>query len=184
MLDKTRKGITPVIAIALLLLITVGAVGVFWGTVQDFLGGDQAQQTGENLQQVQNLQISMSGEKTSNNIGLVIEKTSGGGVYNVSQLQMEYKSDDLNQWVSWSQFTNRYDGATGTECTEKNSAFGSYSFNVFNELNSSNSVACDTSIEWPSSGDSVSFRLTVSAGSLTKSFTHTCSPASSASDFC
>lgn len=63
---KSRKGITPVIAIVLLLLITVGAVGVVYTQFQGLVEGDDAQEQLESQQQIQQASYSIAAVEVIN----------------------------------------------------------------------------------------------------------------------
>jgi flagellin-like protein len=56
-----RKGITPVIAIVLLLLITVGAVGVVYTQFQSLTSGNEAEKELEKTQKIQQSSYSIIG---------------------------------------------------------------------------------------------------------------------------
>ncbi|WEL19832.1 archaellin/type IV pilin N-terminal domain-containing protein [Candidatus Nanohalococcus occultus] len=71
------KGITPVIAIVLLLLITVGAVGVVYTQFNELVQGNNAQERAGQLQDVQNAEYSIIGvNKTgSDTYGISLKNT-------------------------------------------------------------------------------------------------------------
>jgi flagellin-like protein len=88
MIKSTSKGITPVIAIVLLLLITVAGVGVVYTQFNELTQNNQAQDQLQNQQRVQTASLSIVGV---NNIG------SSGGSLNVSIRNTGDETVSLNQ---------------------------------------------------------------------------------------
>lgn len=71
-MDNQSKGITPVIAIVLLLALTVAAVGIVWTQFQGFV--DQSDQDAAFLESVDvNIQSATRDESTSENLGLDLD---------------------------------------------------------------------------------------------------------------
>lgn len=78
------KGITPVIAIVLLLLITVGAVGVVFTQFNSLVSGNDAQQQANQLQKAQAASYSITAVNNTGGYYGVVLKNTGDVIYNLS----------------------------------------------------------------------------------------------------
>lgn len=97
-----RKGVTPVIAVVLLLLITVGAVVSAWGLYQQ-IAGDQSQLDDLNQQQkAQNTKLVFDSVWTDNNdiVNVRIRNTGSEPVHLYDDVRLHLKTDAVNQYVS------------------------------------------------------------------------------------
>lgn len=79
------KGITPVIAIVLLLLITVGAVGVVFTQFNSLVSGNDAQQQANQLQKAQAASYTITAVNNSGGSYGVLLKNTGDVTYNLSE---------------------------------------------------------------------------------------------------
>lgn len=180
-----RKGITPVIAIVLLLLITVGAVGVVYTQFQS-LTGNPSQEL-EDQKQVQNTEISFSSvynNDTSQNsdnadtINITVRNT-GSVAFDVAEdMNIRYLPDGSSgNGLAYDQFPAE-DKITGLSESER----------CFHEqggdevVNPSEEYTCSTGIKFPNAGSSVEIQVSLSGAE--KSWSYTCSPSTSSSVTC
>lgn len=166
-----RKGITPVIAIVLLLLITVGAVGVvytqFQGLVENSNGGDDlnklqsadysivaATDSGGTIQ----LSIRNTGDSVYNlSESASLEVAKGGSYVDISQAPSDWTSADSN-CLDTSQIGNNGNLETGSD------------------------YSCDTGVDFPGPGeDPVDFRLSIEGTAMT---TKSCSVSTTDAEVC
>jgi flagellin-like protein len=172
-----RKGITPVIAVVLLLLITVGAVASAWGLYQE-ITSDTSQLDQLNKQrQAQATELEFSSVYNANDgINVSIRNTGGRTVNMSDELEMSFIPDGSDSGVSYDVFTSTTGDAKGDlECFQ----------NIFGENESvepGNSYTCDTGVEFPSATSGVG--LVIDYTATGKSWDHTCSPSTSSSITC
>ena len=151
-----RKGITPVIAIVLLLLITVGAVGVVYTQFQGLVEGGNG---GEDLNRIQAADYSIvaaTDQGSSDNTVLLRIRNTGDAVYNLS----ESASLEVSQGGSYVDIDSAPGAWTGgdddLDCLDQS--------NVPNNgrLQTGDDYECDSTISFPSPGDTPwEFRLSV-----------------------
>ena len=144
-----RKGITPVIAIVLLLLITVGAVGVVYTQFQSLTGGEQAQDELNSQQKLQNADYAIQGVQkvgTSPSEYQVYIKNTGDSTYNLSSSSTLYVGENGDSPVALNVAGGSCDWSTGT-------------------LAPGDTANCNTGITWEDSyqndGQSTEFELRI-----------------------
>ncbi len=174
---KNRKGITPVIAIVLLLMVTVGAVGVVYTQFQSLVG-DPAEAVGSQ-QEVRNTEMSFStvykNTDTSTDSLNVTIKNTGDVAWNTSDFTMQFIPGGTGSAVSWTVAEQQFSG----DDTE---------FDCFSEASSSqviqpgDSYTCDTGFDFPGSTETIG--IEVAMNDADKSWSYTCSPSTSDSYGC
>lgn len=152
------KGITPVIAIVLLLLITVGAVGVVYTQFNSLISGNNAQDQANQLQKAQAASYSITAmNKTGSGTYGVVLKNTGNVVYNLSA------ESTLKIGVN---------GGSPVAVTARG---GNDCGSSFGALKPGNSAFCDTGVSWDSAyendGKSTSVQLMIKSNTKT---TYTC----------
>ena len=157
MLTK-RKGITPVIAIVLLLLITVGAVGVVYTQFQSLVGnpGEQVNQQ----QQVRNTEMSFDSlykaSSGANNYINVTFVNTGSETWNTSDFRMSYVPEGTGSAVS------------GQALATTPFTYDSAEDNCFNDDTSSQIVdpgsdyTCNTGVQWPGATTAIGIQVSMS----------------------
>lgn len=157
MLTK-RKGITPVIAIVLLLLITVGAVGVVYTQFQSLVGnpGEQV----NNQQQIRNTEMtfdSLYKAPTGGNdyINITFVNT-GSQTWNTSQFRMSYVPEGTGSAVSGQALATTpftYD-ETEDACFNQDSSP--------QVVNPGEDYTCNTGVQWPGATNSIGIQVSMS----------------------
>lgn len=163
-----RKGITPVIAVVLLLLITVGAVASAWGLYQ---------QITSNQQQVDQLNARQAASSTEISADTVYESSvpDGDTGYIMATLRntgseavnLSMNGSDVELQVSPPGDSNYYGPAlymdedrnlvdTNFADVEDNNCF----WNEGEVLSTDSSEDCNTTIQYPSAGQTYDFQLT------------------------
>lgn len=177
-----RKGITPVIAIVLLLLITVGAVGVVYSQFQNLADTNPSEQVARQ-QKIQNTELTYdsvykdtsdaSGDET---INITLRNTGSEGVNVSKQFELQVIPEGSDSSVGYDTFEKvRSSQVRSGEKT---------CFEVGNGmiLDPSETYTCDTGILFPSPGDTVGLVTTFKGAD--KSFDYSCSPSTSGSFTC
>lgn len=172
------KGITPVIAIVLLLLITVGAVGVVYTQFEELT------QEGPDTSFLEDVDVDIQvvTREASNDpdtMKIRMENT-GDEEYNLNEsLRMEFSvpgeqklEPDINS------FGYDYDSSVDNHCLEELEDPGDASIFSPGDVGT-----CDTGFEMPSPGDRVEIHL-VERGSGDEADSYTCSPSTSSSITC
>ena len=178
MLTK-RKGITPVIAIVLLLLITVGAVGVVYTQFQSLLGnpGEQV----DDQQQVRQTEIRFDTMYKANNSGndfVNMTVTNVGSVaWNTSDFTMSYVPEGTGSAVSGQALSS-------TDFTYNDTVVSCFSEDSSSQLvDPEEDYTCNTGVEWPSATTTIGF--TISMNGASKSWgPETCTPSTQGSVGC
>lgn len=138
---NVRKGITPVIAIVLLILITLGAVGVVWTQFQSVLNfGEQA-----NSQQ-QAMKTDWTFEsvyKDGGNINMTVRNPTDDLSYNTSQFTLKYRPVGNPSPVSLSTLSSAGFTTGKSDCFEAGSS---------QLVDPHSKYTCDTGVSWPSVG--------------------------------
>lgn len=169
-----RKGITPIIAIVLLLLITVGAVGVVYTQFQSLTDTNPQEQINKQ-QKIQGTSIAFSSvynNDTSRSatdgdaLNITFRNTGDYTVNVTSDLTVSYNGLGFNAYPDTV--------SSDSECFTTRS--GSES------LDPGESYTCNTGVAFPDAGDSVSVEISMKGAD--KSWSHTCSPATSSSLTC
>jgi len=163
---RNRKGITPVIAIVLLLMVTVGAVGVVYTQFQSLVG-DPAEAVGSQ-EDVRNTEMSYSSVYNNNSGNLVVQVSNTGSVaWNTSEFTMQFVPGGEGTPVNWNVASQEFSGNQGD-------------FNCFSAGSSSEVVEpeetyeCDTGFEFPGSTETLGIEVTMNGAA--KSWSYTCSP--------
>lgn len=156
-----RKGITPVIAIVLLLLITVGAVGVVY-TQFEALTNTNPQDKVANQQKVQNTRISInslykdtSDSSGSETINMTIENVGSETVNVTKQFELMASKESGDSTLPFGTFNRTTTGnvaAGEKDCFEYTSST-SQERAVLEE--NGDTYNCDTGIYFPSPSESV-----------------------------
>lgn len=173
-----RKGITPVIAVVLLLLITVGAVASAWGLYQEITSDtSQLDQLNQQRQaQATDLEFS-SVYNADSGINVSIRNTGSRTVNMSSELEMQFVPEGSDSAVSYDVFTGT-DAGTGNgdlECFQNLKGDDE-------SVEPGDSYTCDTGVEFPSATSSVGLEIDYTATG--KSWDHTCNPSTGSSVTC
>jgi len=177
---QNRKGITPVIAIVLLLLVTVGEVGVVYTQFQNI--AQQGNTEFDTKARQTEISITSVSENSDGDMKLVITNKQGSPSINTSKmLSALYYPDgaDSQAAVPYSALPvqnvqNSTNSLTGTTC------FGDGQPGTI--MDPGDSYSCDTNVEWPSATESVGIRIDVQGGD--KSWSKGCAPKTSSSATC
>ncbi|MFB6213598.1 MAG: hypothetical protein ABEJ07_03495 [Candidatus Nanohaloarchaea archaeon] len=176
---KVKKGITPVIAIVLLLLITIGAVGVVYTQFQNIVGNPSKQLSQQ--QKVQNTELTFSSvynndtDSNSNNdaINITLRNTGDDVTVNVTeQFDIAFSPDGADGSLG---FTNYPDKAQDESWCFKPQ-------NGDELLEPGESYTCKTGVSWPGPTDTVG--IEVSFKTADKSWSYSCSPSTSGALVC
>lgn len=172
-----RKGITPVIAVVLLLLITVGAVASAWGLYQE-ITSDTSQLDQLNQQrQAQATEISFSSVYNADGGINVSLRNTGSRTINMSgELEMRFVPDGSDGGVSYDVYTASTSNGNGElQCFQN-------LFGVNESVEPGDSYTCDTGVNFPSATSSVG--LIVDYTATGKSWEYTCNPSTGSSITC
>jgi len=173
-----RKGITPVIAVVLLLLITVGAVASAWGLYQE-ITSDTSQLDQLNQQrQAQATELDFSSVYNANGAINISLRNTGSRTVNMSdELEISFVPDGSDSAVSRQVYIDAGGGTSaGTfECFQN-------SFGTGESIEPGDTYTCDTGIAFPSATSSVG--IVVDYKATGKSWDHTCNPSTSSSITC
>lgn len=174
----TQKGITPVIAIVLLLLVTVGAVGVVYTQFQSLVGDgpDAGFLDAESVDMgFRTFQRNTTGSTDSVQANL-INNDDTDYTFNTSDsaqgtlVELQYSVGGEERVADASLF----DGYTTT---------GDYNCDALGTISPSDEVSCNTGVSMPNSGESITVHLVLaeSDGEITK---YECEPSTSGSSTC
>lgn len=172
-----KKGITPVIAVVLLLLITVGAVASAWGLYQQ-ITSDQSQLDQLNQQKkAQATELTFASVYDANGGINVSLRNTGGRTVNMSdELEMAYIPDGSDSGVSYSVYTSSTGNGNGNlECFQD-------LFGANESLEPGETYTCDTGVDFPDATESVG--VVVQYKATGKSWEHTCAPSTSSTITC
>lgn len=167
-LAKYRKGITPVIAIVLLLMVTVGAVGVVYTQFQSLVG-DPTEQI-DNQQRNQDTNVAMMRGKSSDTSnpqsGVVVLEIQNTGSVARNTTSFRMVSDNPQNRPGQS-------STNGDLCTtDANSTV----------LDPGQTMDCYTGVDFPSPTDEISLTLDLEGSG--KSWEYICRPETSDAVFC
>jgi len=170
------KGITPVIAIVLLLLVTVGAVGVVYTQFQDIANSGN---TEFNTQARQiDLQITSMTESSDGDISLTITNGQGSVGFNTSEfLQAQFYPNGASsqEAVPFS--------ALNISNVEVDSGDSEGCFVGSGQLlDPGQSMTCDTNVNFPSASEYIGIVVQVQGGA--KRWSSECSPRTTTSVTC
>lgn len=181
---ETQKGITPVIAIVLLLLVTVGAVGVVYTQFQDLVGDgpDASFLDAENVA-LDFRTLTRDGDTTPDTIELnMINNDDEDFTFNQSEdaagtaVELQYSSEGEGRLDPDIFGDLDYDEGEFNCDDEAENDVGE----VFGP---GDRISCNTGMEMPSSGDSVEIHLILS-GPDDEIDSYTCAPSTSGSNTC
>lgn len=169
---QNRKGITPVIAIVLLLMVTVGAVGVVYTQFQSLVGDptdeiDERQRNQDTditvIRGITNVSsINSAGSHNIQNYGaLVLEVQNTGSVTrNTSSFRMITT-------------TGQVPGENGPACTEPSNS---------TLIDPDETIKCHTGIVYPQATNSVNVNIQLEGSN--KDWSFECAPSTSGQTFC
>lgn len=149
---KVSKGITPVIAIVLLLLITVGAVGVVYAQFENIVGDPtQDIEDQERLRNADYSIVSIRKDESGDDSMKISIRNDAEYEWNLSKQATIMVGPDGNPANSLNSLQGtQWDlDIAGTNCYDP-SNIGSDSDGV---LKQSESYTCDTGVEWPQPTD-------------------------------
>jgi flagellin-like protein len=182
-MNKRSKGITPVIAIVLLLALTVAAVGIVWTQFQGFVG--QADQEAGFLES-QSITIQTVTRGDNDTMDLNIQNTGDENEYNLSDLTRLEVSVPGEDRLAFD-LANESFGVVETNVSD---AFPRGCFtthpNASTEvqtLSPQGTASCDTGIEMPSVSEEITLHI-VEDGTDEEIAQYTCSPSTSDSATC
>ena len=164
-LFEQRKGITPVIAIVLLLMVTVGAVGVVYTQFNSIVGNPSEELEDQQRNQDTNIRITQMQTNASlpENINSLDHNKDNYGTVRMT----------ISNTGSISRNTTSFSlVATGTE---DDPAVDGNCFDAVTSqiLDPGDTYQCDTGVTYPEVTTSVSFEVLLQGSSRT--WTHTCS---------
>lgn len=180
-MSRYLKGITPVISIILLLVITVGAVGVAYTQFQGILNQNTEQQVAEQ-QQVRNTELvfdsvyrnntDTSRETAAPDVINITVRNTGSVTVNLSQsMQLSVVPEGSDSSLSIDVYGDTHGE---NHCFDR--GVGSP------QLEPGDSFTCKTSVAYPSGTESVGLEISMTGAD--KSWSYTCSPSSSTSVTC
>lgn len=185
--DMSMKGITPVIAIVLLLLVTVGAVGVVYSQFQDLVRDDVGADYLENIDDIE-IQTVVREEDNDNNVETMELRiqNSGSNQYNLNEVaRMAYRvpgEQQLDRETATDVFSELESG-DNYECFPNPYNGSSSDVEDIQSLGPGDVATCDTGVSMPGPNDEVELLLLEdSTGEEIDSYT--CSPRTESSATC
>lgn len=182
-----RKGITPVIAVVLLLLITVAAVGLVWGLFQQVTGDQGALNSLNDRQQARNTgfefrSVYNNTDANKGNISLNIANTGSRAVNLSDEVELEVVPPGSSGQVPFNVFVSQYGDSwmEGTGLTDVQTPCFNSTAGV---LETGDSYTCDTYINFPRATQSIGLVINYQGVSGT-SWDYTCSPQTSSTITC
>lgn len=146
---EQRKGITPVIAIVLLLLITVGAVGVVYTQFQDLVGNNEAEDELRENTQIQQSSYSIIAVTQSGSSYEITLKNTGSENINLTEKGVVLVGKDGAQ----TRAVESYSG--GTACD-------------FGVLSEGETDTCNTGVSWGTEDDGQGTTIELQVGEVVK----------------
>jgi flagellin-like protein len=159
-----RKGITPVIAVVLLLLITVGAVGAAFGLFQQLQ--DQARGQTEQLsaaQRAANTEVSFTTVYNANGYMNMTMENTGQRVINMTEeLSMFYSNPDSSGRLTPAAFSGgrSFDASECFSQDDLSSNKVGQDGDQTLQLLQGEVLTCNTSVPYPSAGDATELIVT------------------------
>lgn len=165
---KNRKGITPVIAIVLLLMVTVGAVGVVYTQFQSLVGNpDEA--VGQQ-QDIQNTEMAYATVYDNSGEISIQFRNTGSVTWNTSDFNMQFIPGGEGSAVSYTATTGQPEfssaGGGSLACFEDDSPSQT--------IDPGDSYECDTGLSFPEATQTLG--IVVSMNAAEKSWRYSCSP--------
>lgn len=175
-----RKGITPVIAVVLLLLITVGAVASAWGLYQNIISDQSQVDEFQQQQRAESTEIRIQQVYSAGDYVNVSLRNNGGQAVNLTRdVQLEVDPNGGSNYLGPSLLESEYSDLGSPQ----NSACFGGSGKVLTTEGDNRELNCNTSIQFPSAGDTISFQLNYQdVSGYTWDFS--CSPSSSNAVVC
>lgn len=151
-----RKGITPVIAVVLLLLITVGAVASAWGLYQQITSDTGAVDDLNQRQKAQNTEIRIESVYNSGDdyVNVSLRNNGGEAVNLTRDVELLVAPTEDSNYLSAQLLEGNYDMGSPA-----NSACFGGTGEVLTTSGNSRNLQCNTSVEFPSAGENLRFRL-------------------------
>lgn len=183
-----RKGITPVIAVVLLLLITVGAVASAWGLYQNIIS-DQSQLDQLNAQQrASNTDIAYNSVyEGENGYAIMSIENTGSRAINLSrELSFRAAPGDTSGSLDFNTFKRRYNDTRYGTWYQNSDPQVSDNLNCLSgndALEVRNTMTCNTTIEFPSATRTVNLVMNY-RGVDNKEWEYSCSPQTSSTITC
>jgi len=164
-LKGNRKGITPVIAIVLLLMVTVGAVGVVYTQFQSLVGDPTGQI--DDQQRNQNTDMAIVRAKSNNTtnpqegVTILEIQNTGSVTRNTSSFRLTTNDASI------------LPGQSGALCTDPSNA---------SAINPSETIDCHTGVMFPSATTSITFTWDLTG--TEKDWSYECRPRTTNTAFC
>lgn len=167
-----RKGVTPVIAVVLLLLLTIGMVGILWTQAEDLMDlGDEASFL-EDID-VQINTVTRNDTTDEHRMELRVENV-GDEQYNLTDIaRLEYSVPGEQ---SLQPAGGNVHGFTHSEEDEN-------CFDDLEEITPGDVETCNTGVEMPDPDDSITVEM-VESGGADSIASYSCSPSTSTSTTC
>lgn len=174
-LFEQRKGITPVIAIVLLLMVTVGAVGVVYTQFNSLVGNpsDELEEQQEN----RDTDIRITQMRTNASLSQNLPSTYSASTYGTIQLSISNTGSVSRNISSFSLVAVRAEAGSVSngDCFEPTGSLDDI-------LNPGGSYECDTGIVYPGVTDEVELEVILQGSS--KTWTDTCRHSRSGVETC
>lgn len=179
-LFKQRKGITPVIAIVLLLMVTVGAVGVVYTQFNSLVGNPNEELRQQQRDQDTRIRISRVESNASVSNSLTGAERNAHNVSDYGTLMMTIQnSGSVSRNTSTFVLTALSGETTGEYSLNNQTCFHPANSTI---LDPQGSYYCNTGITFPKVTEEV--RLEVLLTGSSKTWTTTCQPRQSGADVC
>lgn len=170
---KNRKGITPVIAIVLLLMVTVGAVGIVYTQFQSLVGDPTEQVDQQQQNQNTNIRILRGG---SNNTSITGTGPHNADNYGVLYLEIQNTGTVTRNTTAFRMTTGSVDhtvNGTGAACTRPSNS---------TLLDPQETYKCQTGIVFPKATNEVEVTLQLQGSG--KSWNFICRPETTGASIC
>ncbi len=167
-----RKGITPVIAIVLLMLITVGAVGVVYTQFEEITD----RQADLDFLEDMDIRVQSTVLESDGNMEITLENNDNEQVNLTETARLEYSVEGEGRVGPTTFETVSGYAYEGGECLEQGNA-------DYGAFEPGDIVTCDTGVEMADPGDPITVYL-IETGSGDVVDSTTCSPSTSSSSTC
>lgn len=174
---ETQKGITPVIAIVLLLLVTVGAVGVVYTQFQDLVEDDVGADFLEEIDDVQVQSVTRGDPDESMILRL---QNQGENQYNLTEVARTEFSVPGESRQERETAMNIFDEISDVGTHE---CFTNDASDEIQEFGPGDTATCDTGVSMVDPNDEVTIHL-IESESGDEFDSYTCSPSTSTSSTC
>lgn len=179
-----RKGITPVIAVVLLLLITVGAVASAWGLYTNITSDRSAIEDLNRQQQARQSQIKVQSvyrwnDGGTDKINVSLRNTGQYPVNLTSDVQLKVDPDGTSEYLPQNLWSGNPDLSS---VSLSNTCFGG-SGEVLTTEGANKEIECATNVGFPEPGQTIGFQLEY-RNVESKSWEWKCQPSSSTDTLC